>query len=71
MNWGVAHVVFLKQLGKEDGLVEQLLESLQGVMLGTDVEDRLMLVVTKLEVLTRAMEVLLKHGYIVVDKSVV
>lgn len=67
----IPHIVLLQELCDEDVAAEELLKGLQGVILGTHVQHSLILVVPQIEVLTRAVEVLLKHRYIVVLESVV
>ena len=66
MDGSVTNVVLLQHLTKEDLAAHELLKRIQRVVLGADVEDRLVLVVSQLEVLLRAVEVLLEHGHIIV-----
>ena len=71
MDGCIAHVVFLKHLRQEDYLVQELLQGLKCIVLGANVEDCLVLVIAQVEVVTRAVEVLLQHGHIVVAQGVV
>ena len=71
MNWCVPHIVLLKELCDENVAAKECLQGIQGVVLGAHVEHSLVFVVPKIEVLTRAVEVLLKHGNIIVLESVV
>ena len=73
MEWSITTVVLLKQLGDEDCLTEDLHQGLNGIMLGTDMEDCLVLVVAKLEELLWTVEelVFFEHGDVIVGQGVV
>ena len=68
MEWSITTVVLLKQLGDEDCFAEDLHQGLNGIMLGTDMEDCLVLVVAKLEELLWTVEelVFFEHGDIII-----
>lgn len=73
MNRSITHIVFLQQLLYEHSASQQLLHCLNRVVLRTDMEHCLILVVAKLEIFLGAVEreIFLKHGDVVILQGIV